>query len=159
MKFKYFNRLDDRFSAVNICVLTRGQHYVPRYLCSPIPMFPGTYVPRYRCSPNLCSPVPNFKKAHSSSYSVPEGHTHIFFQMDPCISQCRKKYTWLTLRWAIWVNYSHGPIIINNNCQCMLGIMLGRHVTKNKLLAGECPVGDSWQSSSLNDVAFSGNGW
>ena len=22
MKFKYFNRLDDRFSAVNICVLT-----------------------------------------------------------------------------------------------------------------------------------------
>ena len=64
----------------------RGQHYVPRYLCSPVPMFPepmfsgtyvsrylcspvpmfpepmfpGTYVPRYRCSPNLCSPVPMF---------------------------------------------------------------------------------------------------
>ena len=33
---------------------------VPRYLCSPVPMFPGTYVPRYRCSPNLCSPVPMF---------------------------------------------------------------------------------------------------
>ena len=37
-----------------------GQHYVPRYLCSPVPMFPepmfpGTYVPRY-----LCSPVPMF---------------------------------------------------------------------------------------------------
>ena len=34
----------------------RGQHYVPRFLCSPVPMFPepmfpGTYVPRYRCSP------------------------------------------------------------------------------------------------------------
>ena len=58
-----------------------GQHYVPRYLCSPVPMFPEpmfpgtdvprylcspvpmfhkTYVPRYRCSPNLCSPVPMF---------------------------------------------------------------------------------------------------
>ena len=38
----------------------RGQHYVPRFLCSPVPMFPepifpGTYVPRY-----LCSPVPMF---------------------------------------------------------------------------------------------------
>ena len=37
-----------------------GQHYVPRYLCSPVPMFPepmfpGTYVPRF-----LCSPVPMF---------------------------------------------------------------------------------------------------
>ena len=64
----------------------RGQHYVPRYLCSPVPMFPepmfpgtcvprylcspvpmfpepmfpGTYVPRYLCSPNLYSPVPMF---------------------------------------------------------------------------------------------------
>ena len=26
----------------------------------------------------------NFKKAHSFSYSVPGGHTHVFFQMDPC---------------------------------------------------------------------------
>ena len=39
--------------------------YVPRYPCSPVPMFPGTYVPRtyvprYLCSPNLCSPVPVF---------------------------------------------------------------------------------------------------
>ena len=25
----------------------------------------------------------NFKKAHSFSYSVPGGHTHVFFQMDP----------------------------------------------------------------------------
>ena len=25
----------------------RGQHYVPRNLCSPVPMFPGTYVPRF----------------------------------------------------------------------------------------------------------------
>ena len=38
-----------------------GTH-VPRYPCSPVPMFPepmfpGTYVPRYLCSPNLCSPV------------------------------------------------------------------------------------------------------
>ena len=36
--------------------LKGGQHYVPRFLCSPVPMFPepmfpGTYVPRYRCSP------------------------------------------------------------------------------------------------------------
>ena len=43
--------------------------------------------------------------------------------------------------------------MINNNCQCMLG----RHVTLNKLLTGECPVGDSWLSSR-NDVTFSGNG-
>ena len=28
----------------------------------------------------------NFKKAHSFSYSVPGGHTHVFFQMDPCYS-------------------------------------------------------------------------
>ena len=34
--------------------------YVPRYRCSPVPMFPGTFVPRYLCSPNLCSPVPMF---------------------------------------------------------------------------------------------------
>ena len=38
----------------------RERTYVPRYLCSPVPMFPepmfpGTYVPRY-----LCSPVPMF---------------------------------------------------------------------------------------------------
>ena len=35
------------------------------YLCSPVPMFPGTdvprtYVPRYLCSRYLCSPVPMF---------------------------------------------------------------------------------------------------
>ena len=35
----------------------RERTYVPRYLCSPVPMvpgtymFPGTYVPRYLCSP------------------------------------------------------------------------------------------------------------
>ena len=45
--------------------------YAPRYLCSPVPMFPGTYVPRYLYSPvpmfpvtyvprYLCSPVPMF---------------------------------------------------------------------------------------------------
>ena len=71
-----------------------GQHYVPRYLCSPVPMFPdpmfpgtdvprylcspvpmfpkpmfpGTYVPRYRCSPNLCSPVPMFPDLLQMSY-------------------------------------------------------------------------------------------
>ena len=32
-----------------------GQHYVPRFLCSPVPMFPGTYVPRYLCSPAVAS--------------------------------------------------------------------------------------------------------
>ena len=51
---------------------SRREHtYVPRYLCSPVLMFPGTYVPRYLCSPvpmfpgtyvprYLCSPVPMF---------------------------------------------------------------------------------------------------
>ena len=39
---------------------SRERTYVPRYLCSPVPMFPesmfpGAYVPRY-----LCSPVPMF---------------------------------------------------------------------------------------------------
>ena len=38
----------------------RGQHYVPRYLCSPVPMFPGTYVPRYLCSPVPMFPEPMF---------------------------------------------------------------------------------------------------
>ena len=42
----------------------RGQHYVPQYLCSPVPMFPepmfpGTYVPRYLCSPVPMFPEPN----------------------------------------------------------------------------------------------------
>ena len=47
-----------------------GQHYVPRFLCSPVPMFPepmfpGTYVPRYRCSPvpmfpDLCTLIVDF---------------------------------------------------------------------------------------------------
>ena len=45
--------------------LDRGQHYVPRYLCSPVPMFPepmfpGTYVPRYLCSPVPMFPEPMF---------------------------------------------------------------------------------------------------
>ena len=42
--------------------------YVPRYLCSPVPMFPGTYVPRYLCSPNLCSPVPMFPGTYVPRY-------------------------------------------------------------------------------------------
>ena len=40
-----------------------GQHYVPQFLCSPVPMFPGTYVPRYLCSPVHMFPgtdVPRF---------------------------------------------------------------------------------------------------
>ena len=52
----------------------RGQHYVPRYLCSPVPprylcspvpmfpepMFPGTYGPRYLWSPVPMFPEPMF---------------------------------------------------------------------------------------------------
>ena len=44
-----------------VCKAVCGERtYVPRYLCSPVPMFPepmfpGNYVPRY-----LCSPVPMF---------------------------------------------------------------------------------------------------
>ena len=34
--------------------------YVPRYRCSPVPMFPGTYVPRTYVPQYLCSPVPMF---------------------------------------------------------------------------------------------------
>ena len=34
--------------------------YVPRYRCSPVPMFPGTYVPRYLCSPVPMFPEPMF---------------------------------------------------------------------------------------------------
>ena len=57
-------------------VNTWGQHYVPRYLCSPnicspVPMFPGTYVPRYRCSPNLCYPVPMFPGTYVPRTYVP----------------------------------------------------------------------------------------
>ena len=36
-----------------------GTH-APRYLCSPVPMFPGTYVPRTYVPQYLCSPVPMF---------------------------------------------------------------------------------------------------
>ena len=53
---------------VVVVVVVGGQHYVPRFLCSPVPMFPepmfpGTYVPRYqlRC---CCS---RFLLAASSS--------------------------------------------------------------------------------------------
>ena len=45
--------------------------YVPRYLCSAVPMFRGTYVPRYLCSPNLCSPVPMFPEPMFPSTYVP----------------------------------------------------------------------------------------
>ena len=38
----------------------RERTYVPRYLCSPVPMFPGTYVPRYLCSPVPMFPEPMF---------------------------------------------------------------------------------------------------
>ena len=69
-----------------------GQDYVPRYLCSPVhmfpePMFPGTYVPRYLCSPvpmfpgtdvprtyvprYLCSPVPMFPGTYVPRTYVP----------------------------------------------------------------------------------------
>ena len=34
--------------------------YVPRYLCSPVPIFPGTDVPRTYVPRYLCSPVPMF---------------------------------------------------------------------------------------------------
>ena len=51
----------------------------------------------------------NFKKAHSSSYSVPEGHTRIFFQMDPWIVETsstawciRWSIGWLDIRWNSW---------------------------------------------------------
>ena len=67
---------EKRTTAFALWCWRRGQHYVPRYLCSPVPMFPepmfpGTDVPRYLCSPvpmfhetyvprYLCSPVPMF---------------------------------------------------------------------------------------------------
>ena len=34
--------------------------YVPRYPCSPVPMFPGTCLPRTYVPRYLCSPVPMF---------------------------------------------------------------------------------------------------
>ena len=55
--------------------------YVPRYICSPVPIFPGTYVPRYLYSPvpmfpgtyvprYLCSPVPTFPGSHLPLFFV-----------------------------------------------------------------------------------------
>ena len=54
------NNVNCKACQVNGNNVNGGQHYVPRFLCShvpmfPEPMFPGTYVPRY-----LCSPVPMF---------------------------------------------------------------------------------------------------
>ena len=59
--------------------------YVPRYPCSPVPMFPGTYVPRtyvprylcspYLCSPNLCSPVPMFPGTYVPRFAVNDSST------------------------------------------------------------------------------------
>ena len=56
-----------------------GTH-APRYLCSPVPMLPGTYVPRYLCSPNLCSPnlcspVPMFPGTYVPRYAVNDSST------------------------------------------------------------------------------------
>ena len=56
-----------------------GTH-VPRYLCSPVPMFPepmfpGTYAPRYLCSPNLCSPVPMFLGTYVPRFAVNDSST------------------------------------------------------------------------------------
>ena len=53
-----------------IAMLFREHTYVPRYLCSPVPMFPepmfpGAYVPRY-----LCSPIPMFPGFWSVTYTV-----------------------------------------------------------------------------------------
>ena len=59
---------------------TRERTYVPRYLCSPVPMLPGTYVPRtyvprYLCSPNLCSPVPMFPGTYVPRFAVNDSST------------------------------------------------------------------------------------
>ena len=40
--------------------------YVSRYLCSSVPMFPGTYVPRY-----LCFPLPMFPGTYVARTYVP----------------------------------------------------------------------------------------
>ena len=45
--------------------------YVPRYLCSPVPMFPGTYVPRTYVPRYLCSPVPMFPEPMFPGTYVP----------------------------------------------------------------------------------------
>ena len=46
--------------------------YVPRYLCSPVPMLPGTYVPRTYVPRYLCSPVPMFPEPmFPSTYMFP----------------------------------------------------------------------------------------
>ena len=52
----------------------------PRYLCSPVPMFPepmfpGAYIPRYLCSPNLCSPVPMLPGTYVPRFAVNDSST------------------------------------------------------------------------------------
>ena len=45
--------------------------YVPWYLCSLVPMFPGTYVPRYLCSPVTRFPEPMFPGTYVPRTYVP----------------------------------------------------------------------------------------
>ena len=46
--------------------------YVPRYLCSAVPMFRGTYVPRYLCSPVPMFPEPMFPGTYVPRTYVPQ---------------------------------------------------------------------------------------
>ena len=52
----------------------------------------------------------NFKKAHSFSYSVPGGHTHVFFQMDPWISNC-------SLLFPLRTNHCCEVLMLQCHCQ------------------------------------------
>ena len=62
--------------------------YVPRYLCSPVPMFPGTYVARYLCSPvGLPIYVPRFAVNDSTVISsTPPRLIFLSLQIDMIIA-------------------------------------------------------------------------
>ena len=58
------------------CVAMFPGSYVPRVLCSPAPMFPGSdvppsYVPQYLCSPALVNPCPMFPGTYVPPSYVP----------------------------------------------------------------------------------------
>jgi hypothetical protein len=71
--------------------LIREHAYVPRYLCSPVPIFPGTYIPRYLgCNTSYLS-----DRRQVTSYQM---------------------YTWGKIDWSILITSRLGDISIRIPC-------------------------------------------
>ena len=76
LKFAPKRPIDNMQAGYYGCVAMFPGSYVPRVLCSPAPMFPGSdvppsYVPQYLCSPALVNPCPMFPGTYVPPSYVP----------------------------------------------------------------------------------------